>query len=62
MSETQQPSDMEIIEAMSKHGGGFVKALAQAAWRADSTNLSRIKEAFPDYWREYSAIARETKE
>jgi len=43
---------------MVKYGGGFVKSLAEAAMRADSDNLRRIKEAWPEYWEKYSALTR----
>jgi hypothetical protein len=45
--------DYWTIEAMSTFGGSFVKALAEAARRADSSNLARIKIAFPEYWSKY---------
>lgn len=41
------------IEAMSKYGGSFVKALAEMARRADPQNLAKIKAAWPEYWTEY---------
>jgi len=50
--------DPHTIGAMRHYGGGFVKALAEAASRADSDNLRRIKEAFPEYWEKYSALTR----
>ena len=39
---------------MRKYGGSFVKALAEAALRADDDNLRRIKTAWPEYWAKYS--------
>ena len=50
-------SDDAVIQAMRYHGGGFARALAEAAARADSTNLSRIKAAFPDFWERYQCAA-----
>jgi hypothetical protein len=47
-------SDHEVICAMAKYGGGFVRALANAAHLADKENLQRIKDGWPDYWQEYS--------
>lgn len=54
------PEDMErgnrnywTIEAMAKYGGSFVKALAEAARRADRTNLIRIQLTWPEYWNQY---------
>lgn len=51
--------DLDVIEQMEKYGGSFVAALAQAARRADSTNLAKIKEAFPEYWKQYSEMVDE---
>lgn len=49
--------DIAVIEAMEKYGGSFVKALAEAARRADAINLAKIKNAFPDYWWQYTEMA-----
>lgn len=46
--------DSKVIENMENFGGGFVKALAQAARKADLENLQRIKTAFPELWERYS--------
>jgi len=51
--------DYWTIEAMTKYGGSFVKALAEAARRADPQNLARIKTAWPEYWAEYEKTGRE---
>ena len=45
--------DNWTVDAMEKYGGGFVKALAQCARQADSNNLLRIKQAWPEYWAQY---------
>ena len=50
-------SDDAVIQAMRYHGGGFVRALAEAAVRADSVNLSRIKTAFAGIWEHYAGMA-----
>lgn len=50
--------DLAVIEAMEKYGGSFVVALAQAARRADSTNLAKIKETWADYWQQYTEMAK----
>ena len=42
------------LKAMTTFGGGFVKALAQAAHQADPINLERLKQAFPEYWKKYT--------
>ena len=46
--------DLKVIEAMSCYGGSFVQALAEAARRADMTNLEIIKNAWPAYWAYYA--------
>jgi len=50
-------ADSVIIETMLRYGGGFAKALARAAQLADSDNLRRIKQGWPDYWQRYSDMA-----
>lgn len=45
--------DFQVVEAMEKYGGSFVKALAQLCHRADPVNLQKIKYTWPDYWEEY---------
>lgn len=49
--------DLKTIEAMETYGGSFVVALAQAARRADKNNLAKLKEAFPEYWQQYTQMA-----
>lgn len=46
-----------VIETMRAYGGSFVSALAEAARRADSNNLQRIKNTWPDYWKQYANMA-----
>lgn len=46
--------DLNVIEAMEKYGGSFVRALASAARHADPENLQKIKDTWPDYWAKYS--------
>jgi len=50
--------DVHVFETMKIYGGGFVKALAECGYRADSVNLAKIKQAWPDIWNEYSAWTR----
>lgn len=49
--------DTRVIEAIRIYGGDFARALAAAAKRADSTNLARIRAAFPELWELYREIA-----
>lgn len=50
--EEQANRDYWTIEAMQKYGGSFVSNLGRAAAHADSINLAKIKDAFPDEWNE----------
>ena len=56
---TEGARDYWTIEAMAKYGGSFVKALAEAARRADPQNLAKIKTAWVEYWAEYEKTGRE---
>lgn len=53
MSET----DLNIINAMKKYGGSFVSHLGAAAQHADHKNLEKLKETFPEYWKQYAEMA-----
>ncbi len=53
MSDQNRDEDLEVMAMMKKYGGGFVSALAEAAYRADGENLRRIKAAWPEYWAQY---------
>lgn len=48
-----EEEDLKVLGAMEKYGGSFVKALALLAYRADSTNLHKIKATWPEYWQQY---------
>lgn len=49
--------DYDVVRAMEKFGGSFVKALAECFGRADSVNFEKLKTAFPNIWNEYKEIA-----
>ena len=49
--------DIKIVETMEKHGGSFVKALANACRHADHYNLGKIRQAFEEYWETYREMA-----
>lgn len=51
-------ADYNTIQAMLKYGGSFVVALAQAAQQADTNNLRKIKETWPEYWQQYTEMAK----
>lgn len=59
---TEGARDYWTIEAMSKYGGSFVKALAEAARRADRQNLVKIKVTWIEYWTEYEKAGCEMEE
>lgn len=50
--------EYKIVAMMEKYGGSFVKALAVAFYRADHGNFKKLKNAFPDYWKEYQDFAK----
>lgn len=49
---------MNVVDAMAKYGGSFVKALAECFYRADRVNFTRLQEAFPNYWKEYEEMTK----
>jgi hypothetical protein len=51
-------TDYEIVQAMERFGGHFVKALAVCCHRADADNFNRIRAAFPELWAEYAEHVR----
>ena len=50
--------DWDIVNAMIRHGGSFVRALGQCYQRADEDNMRRLREAFPEVWAKYGDLAR----
>ena len=42
-----------VAKGMITYGGSFVKALGKALECADHLNQMRIKDAFPEYWKQY---------
>ncbi len=55
-------NDLNTIRAMEKYGGSFVSHLGQAARHADDKNLQKIKDAFPEYWKQYEQMAKEDQD
>lgn len=47
-----------IMKAMLTHGGGFVRALGAAMFRADDENLRKLEAAFPEYIAQYREVAK----
>lgn len=46
---------------MGKYEGSFVKALAECFRKADNQNFQKLKETFPEYWKNYSEISLQNK-
>jgi hypothetical protein len=51
------PADDRTLDAMTRYGGSFVVALAEACRRADVVNFVRLQTAFPELFEEYRALA-----
>lgn len=49
--------EWKVINCMKKYGGSFALNLAAAYRSADNNNRSRIREAFPEIWATYTAMA-----
>ncbi|CAB5194764.1 hypothetical protein UFOVP175_20 [uncultured Caudovirales phage] len=54
--------DSDVINTMIEYGGSFVRKLGAAAIVADQDNLSKIKQTWPDYWAQYSRMAKQLSE
>lgn len=52
-------NDPKILEAMERYGGGFASAIARAARRADRSNYTRLRAAFPDLWWQFAEMAEQ---
>jgi len=48
----------EVLEAMDKYGGSFVKALADCYRCADPSNAKKLEQTFSEYFSEYSKTAK----
>jgi len=55
-------TDVEVLEAMDHYGGAFMRALAEAARRADPWNLAKVKATWAEEWAEYAVLAQLHKE
>jgi len=55
-------TDRKTIETMMEYGGSFVRKLGAAALVADEQNLRRIKSTWPEYWDQYSRMAKQLSE
>ena len=55
-------TDKKTIETMMEYGGSFVRKLGAAALVADDQNLRRIKNTWPEYWDQYTRMAKQISE
>ena len=55
-------TDKKTIETMMEYGGSFVRKLGAAALVADDQNLRRIKNTWPEYWYQYTLMAKQLSE
>jgi hypothetical protein len=53
---------IDVANAMESYGGSFVAALGKALQRADSINAEKIKDAFPEYWKQYAEKGKADRE
>lgn len=51
-------ADMKVIQAMIRFGGSFASNLGKAALCADADNLQKIKDTWPEYWKQYTDMAK----
>lgn len=51
-----------VIDTMMEYGGSFVRKLGAAALVADTENLRKIKNTWPDYWAQYGRMAKQISE
>jgi hypothetical protein len=54
---TKQPTDDQIIAAMLRYGGSFMRAIANAYVVADSRNKERIRQTWAEQWSWYADMA-----
>lgn len=50
-----------ITVAMNDYGGSFVKALGECVRHADDQNYTKLVQAFPDYFKKYTELAKRLK-
>jgi hypothetical protein len=54
--------DFDVARTMIEYGGSFVRKLGAAALVADEQNLRRIKSTWPEYWEQYTRMAKQLSE
>lgn len=53
----QELAKQRIVNTMTRYGGSFVKALAEAWHHADPHNRRRLETTFADYFENYRQMA-----
>lgn len=53
---------LKMVRAMRIFGGSFVEALAECFLRADQYNLQKLIDAFPEYVKQYTEMAKRLEE
>jgi len=48
-----------VWKAMKMFGGPFISSLGETIIHADSFNVQKIKETFPEHWEKYLNIGKE---
>jgi len=54
--------DCNTVDAMEKHGGSFVKALATLCRHADPFNLDLVKITWARYWKQYEEMGNKNND
>ncbi len=55
-------TDRDVARCMIEYGGSFVAKLGAAALAADPSNMKKLRDAFPDYWANYTKMAIQLSE
>ena len=55
-------TDLEIVQAMQRHGGSFVRALAEAWQVADEINRRKIRDTWSEYFGLYAVKAQQDQQ
>ena len=50
-----------VIIGMINQGGSFVKSLGEALSHADTINVQKIKNTWPEYWNKYLEVGKKLK-
>lgn len=56
----EREEDFWTLDAMRSHGGRFVHRLSELYYFADEHNKDIIRKSWPEYWKTYAKLGRET--